>query len=97
LRLGLEKGMRDLDHQIWMLKNVAIWYLAPFWIGILAEEVHKLILSSESFGRMVLSLAFIATVSAIFYAIWRLNQHAVSKTLIPHRDQLKNALQEFEA
>ncbi|MGB0373047.1 MAG: hypothetical protein ACPGN3_17080 [Opitutales bacterium] len=89
---GLEKAIRDLDYQIWLLKNVAIWYLGPLGLGLVINDVHLYFLGQQSLNSTLGSTLF---VFFLYLAIWWANQLAAKNSLEPHRDSLRNTLNEL--
>ncbi len=93
LQTCVEASLRQVDHQIWLLKNVAWWYLLlpgigiGIWVGYLAWLTRS--------GPAWLSLAIggcIVLLGLLFWGVYRLNQYAVTKTLAPRRQELQNLL-----
>ena len=98
LRSCLEMSLRQVNHQIWLLKNIFWSYLLPPLIGefalvlSLAWGIH-----TESLGQRIAVFGFILTISVIVFGgvdwlIYRLNQAAVRKILIPRRQELEDLL-----
>ena len=91
----IESSLAQVNHQIWLLKNVFWWYLLPLGIGIalfffvvnwqLFKVLPvKLVLSGCLFGILFVVL--------VFWGVYWLNQYAVRKGLIPRKDELETML-----
>jgi len=89
LTSSVEDALREVEHQIWLLKNVAWWYLLP---GILAAIFTFTYISIEMPGSLVERALFLATGLGIFFAVYAgiywLNQYAVRNELQPRRQEL---------
>lgn len=92
----VEDSLAEVEHQIWLLKNVFWWYLLPlgaavtyFYIYIGWQLRDLPLLNLLIVGAMFL-------VTAIFYCyIYRMNQKAIRKELDPRKaelEQLRNSL-----
>jgi hypothetical protein len=93
LARGVESALADVEHQIWLLRNVFWWYQLPVGVPILAFFAHTFWqLSRGSVGEMI--MAFFATslvtafVGAVNVWIYWINQKAVRSTLEPRRQEL---------
>lgn len=93
LRLHVQNSLTEVEHQIWLLKNVVWWYLMPISVAIsifflqVAWQVRS--------GGVVMALFLIcdfAIVGLIFYYVYGLNQDAVKKMLEPRRQELVTLL-----
>lgn len=91
----IESSLMQVNHQIWLLKNVFWWYLLPPGAGIalvfIAINVElfrvlpaKLVLPGCLFGMLFVVL--------IFVGVYWLNQFAVRKGLIPRKEELEAML-----
>jgi hypothetical protein len=91
----IESSLMQVNHQIWLLKNVFWWYLLPPGVGmvlvLIAVNVEmfrvlpaKLVLPGCLFGILFVVL--------IFVGVYWLNQFAVRKGLIPRREELEAML-----
>jgi hypothetical protein len=90
LRQQVEVSLAQVEHQIWLLRNVLWWYVLPLALPILAFFLH---VSWREFGGGWLSILpavvpFVITIG-VFAFVYRLNQHAVRVTLEPRRRELQ--------
>src|SRR5207245_1063298 len=86
---SVQESLTQVEHQIWLLRNVFWWYLLPFTISLLAFFTHVAWLT---FDKWLAALGF-ATFLVVFdlaidYFIYRLNQNAVRTQLEPQRREL---------
>lgn len=86
-------SLTQVEHQIWLLRNVFWWYLLPFSIAILAFWVQVTWLRSSGFFSFLLVLVPYALFLVILYGfIYYLNQSAVRRDLEPRRQELLTLL-----
>ena len=91
----IEQSLKDVEHQIWLLRNIFWWYLLPLALGglIPMTYVFAIGLRRELHGPSVWSFlglfaATAGTFIAIFYGVYLLNRHAVRRVLEPRRQEL---------
>ncbi|MBX3421690.1 MAG: hypothetical protein KF752_09050 [Pirellulaceae bacterium] len=94
----VRESLRQVEHQIWLLRNVFWWYLLPFTISIAAFFVHV----SWQASRDWLSFVSIAGcmcgfLLAIYWWIYRLNQRAVRDQLEPRRRDLLRLMEYLDS
>ena len=93
LRSHVEHSLTQVQHQIWLLRNVFWWYLLPpftamiFWFIRPARRLRNAGL--EVLGAFAAIALFVVLVAWFIY--W-LNQFAVRKTLEPRRRELQALL-----
>ncbi|MGA2069759.1 MAG: hypothetical protein ABSG97_00270 [Sedimentisphaerales bacterium] len=91
----VESSLMQVNHQIWLLKNVLWWYLLPPGVGIalvfIAVDVDlfkvlpaKLVLPGCLSGTLFVVL--------IFVGVYWLNQYVVRKGLMPRREELESLM-----
>ena len=94
LQTCIQASLAQVEHQIWLLKNVLWWYLLPLIPGPVAFLVS---ISWQSREEGIGSQIVIGTVGMIcvigFWLAYKLNQQAVERTFVKRRNELK-ALQE---
>jgi hypothetical protein len=101
LRSCIEASLIQVNHQIWLLKNVFWWYLLPLAIGagvfiislaweIPIEGLEGRVSRGEMAGFLLGSFAIICGLS--FWLVHWLNQLAVRKNLEPRRQELEAML-----
>jgi CubicO group peptidase (beta-lactamase class C family) len=89
LLTGAKDSLAQVEHQIWLLRNVAWWYLLPFTVSILAFFAHVCWQASDNWGEFFGSTAIMTTsLLALYGFIYWLNQYAVRKQLEPRRQEL---------
>jgi hypothetical protein len=93
LLASVKESLKQIEHQIWLLRNVFWWYISPFAISIMAFFSQVALRTSkdrfELIGTMGASFVFVAGLS---YFIYWLNQQAVRKELEPRRRRLLKLL-----
>jgi hypothetical protein len=91
---GVESSLAEVEHQIWLLRNVHWWYLLPLSIPILAffGQVFWQVPGAAVWESAVATCFGAAIVAGIFAWIYRLNQAAVRTTLEPRRRELASML-----
>ncbi len=98
---GIEFSLGQVDHQIWLLRNVFWWYLLPLSIGFATAFLHVTLVLFESLGfswftlGMFLLLTTICTI--VLGLIYKANQLAVRMVLQPRRDELAGLLEHLRA
>ena len=93
LRQRVESSLAQVEHQIWLLRNVFWWYLLPIALSLLAFFGQGA--WQERSGGWWTALAVslvVAIVVIVFAAIYRLNQSAVRSELVPRRQELEALL-----
>lgn len=75
--------------QIRLLETVVWWYLAPLGLGV-ALFAFGLDVSLSSSGFVM------AAMVALYALIWRLNQRAVHRDLVPRRDRLDRIMAQID-
>jgi len=95
----VQDSLNQVDHQIWLLRNVFWWYLLPFIIPILAFFAHvtwSTSIPSEGWLSTLLSVClflFLAVFLLVLYGfVYWLNQNAVRTQLQPRRNELSQLL-----
>ena len=90
LRQRIEGGLSQVDHQIWLLRNVFWWYLLPLALAILAF-FGQVTWQQRSGGWMTVVAAsvMVAVFVVVFAGIYWLNQYAVRAELLPRRQELE--------
>ena len=93
LRQRVESSLAQMEHQIWLLRNVFWWYLLPPALSILA--FFGQIAWETRAGGWLTALATAGLVSVVFIVfagVYRLNQDAVRSELEPRRLELEALL-----
>ena len=89
----IEASLAQVNHQIWLLKNVFWWYLLPLLvasaISMWTKESHRAHFDHAAAVGVLITVVLIAW---FFRWVYRLNQSAVTKTLQPRQEELKALL-----
>ena len=86
---GIEESLKQVEHQIWLLRNIFWWYLLPPTIPILAFFFHVSWLKSDNWSvAVILFLSNALLLVVVFGVIYWVNQRAVRKDLEPRRQEL---------
>lgn len=88
LKKSIKGALAQVNHQIYLLKNVFWWYLLPLLLPLSIYFTHTGWLSGD-LGTATIDIAFTCL---LFFGIYKLNQRAIRKDLIPRRDELENFL-----
>ena len=92
----VKNSLNQVEHQIWLLRNIFWWYLLPFTISILAFFAHVAWLSAIETNDWLAALAFatflFVFILALYSFIYYLNQRAVRTQLEPRRQELLTLL-----
>ena len=93
----VKESLAQVEHQIWLLRNVFWWYLLPPSISLMAFFTHIAWESTKSWwGCFLVSGFFGAFLFLVYGWIYRVNQLAVSKHLEPRRSDLQNLIANLE-
>ena len=90
----MESSLAQVEHQIWLLRNVFWWYLLPLALSMLA--FFGQVAWQDAVGRLVDGSRRIAEWSPwsciVFAGVYWLNQNAVRSELEPRRQELEALL-----
>jgi phosphoglycerol transferase MdoB-like AlkP superfamily enzyme len=93
LKTCIEGSLLQVNHQIWLLKNVLWWYLMPFTVALGISICHSAWLAQNpGFSAMIVWVISALFVALVYWGIYRLNQYAVRKSLEPRRQELDTLL-----
>ena len=97
LRPRVESSLAQVEHQIWLLRNVFWWYLLPIALPVLAffGQMAWLVRSGGWWTAPVVALLVLPAVIALA-AAYRLNQDAVRSELEPRRQELETLLMSLQ-
>jgi hypothetical protein len=87
----IEQSLRDVEHQIWLLKNVFWWYLLPIALGGLIPTLYYFATDLATRHVWAILGPFVRTIGvfiAIIYGVYLLNRYAVRRALEPRRREL---------
>jgi CubicO group peptidase (beta-lactamase class C family) len=86
----VESSLAQVEHQIWLLRNVIWWYLLPPGLAILAFFCQCAWYIRSGGWWAVLAVAGMVAVATLLYGgVYWLNQHAVRSQLEPRRQELE--------
>lgn len=93
-----KESLSQVEHQIWLLRNVFWWYLVPYSISLMAFFLQ---VSWESTGVWwafaIVASGFGAFLLVIYGWVYRLNQTAVREQLEPRRKDLNQLVANLES
>lgn len=85
----VQESQKQVEHQIWLLRNIFWWYLLPFYLSVSAFFIHVAWRSSDAWWQFIgAATFFLVFVAAMYGWIFRLNQRAASEVLEPRRREL---------
>ncbi len=88
----VKNSLTQVEHQIWLLRNIFWWYLLPFTLAILAFFAHVAWLSSRNWLDALSHAGNFVFLFALYGFIYYLNQRAVRTDLEPRRQELLTLL-----
>jgi hypothetical protein len=93
LTMCIEDSLRQLNHQIWLLKNVFWWYLLPPGVGVVIS-FGTVAWQRHAAGKpaLIAMLEYLIFVALVFWGVYLLNQRAVRKGLVPRKQELESLL-----
>ncbi|HEY0552534.1 MAG TPA: hypothetical protein VGF13_23240 [Verrucomicrobiae bacterium] len=93
LRRCIESSLAQVEHQIWLLRNILWWYLLPLFVPMTIFVAQVAWRSGSSKVGALGGFAVMDGIFAlIFWFIYWLNQYAVRKQLEPRRKELQTLL-----
>jgi hypothetical protein len=93
----VKESLSQVEHQIWLLRNVFWWYLLPPSISLMVFSIHVAWETSGSWLGTVLISGLLGIFLLLVYGwIYQLNQSAVLKQLQPRRDDLLKLMNSLE-
>ena len=91
------RSLHEVNHQVWLLKNVGWWYLLPLTGGLVIADFVRFCHSNHGWNAFV-HLSTNELVNLLLcWGIYWLNQRAVRKSLVPRRDELEGLLASLES
>ena len=89
----LERSRHDIEHQVWLLKNIFWWYLLPPMTGMIAVFADGVWHARGSGPAFLLTIALtsgmLVVCGLVYWGVYWLNQRAVSKDLLPRLEELR--------
>jgi hypothetical protein len=93
LKHCLEVSLAEVNHQIWLLRNIFWWYLLPLLVATTISMTYSGMHARHyDIGAAIGELIAVLFVAAIFWGVCLLNQSAVRKSLEPRREELEALL-----
>jgi hypothetical protein len=87
---SVASSLAQVEHQIWLLRNVHWWYLLPIALSILAFFVQVTWQTRSDGWSTAIAFTGVVTIAAVVFAgIYCLNQYAVRAELEPRRQELQ--------
>ncbi|MEZ5943425.1 MAG: hypothetical protein R3C18_18680 [Planctomycetaceae bacterium] len=97
LLCSLRKSLAQVEHQIWLLRNVFWWYLLPPAVAMGAFFIHSSWETTESWlGAILMTTIPGIVVYFVYRGVYWLNQTAVEKQLTPRRNDLVKLITNLE-
>lgn len=97
LLLRANESLAQVEHQIWLLRNVFWWYLLPPSISIMTFFIHVAWTSTDSWWGFVIFAGFLGLFLFFLYGwVFRLNQRAVRDQLEPRRNDLQKLVSNLQ-
>ncbi len=88
---SVEQSLLQVEHQIWLLRNVAWWYLTPLATPMFAFFAQVSWQTSQNWLEMAVGFGGLSLfVVALYCFIYWLNQRAVRVQLEPRRRELQS-------
>lgn len=92
-----KESLTQVEHQIWLLRNVFWWYLLPFSISLMAFFVNVAWNTTGTWwGCCLVTTPFGLFLFFLYRKIYRLNQQAVRDQLEPRRENLRTLVMNLE-
>ncbi len=86
----IRAALAELEHQIWLLRNVLWWYIGPLMGALIIDTTHQMLTGPREPSSFIGSLAVFFLLGAF---LWWLNQWAVKRDLEPRRSELQKLLE----
>ena len=93
VREQIESSLAQVNHQIWLLRNIFWWYLLPPGLALIIFFGHSA-WEREQRGETALATTAgaAAATALVYWVIYLLNQYAVRKDLEPRQKELQALL-----
>jgi len=92
LKTCAESSLSQVNHQIWLLKNVLWWYLLPIGAPLAVSTGISLWQSRQVTSQLLGLSAYGLGCILLYWGIYWINQYAVRKNLEPRRQELETLL-----
>jgi hypothetical protein len=86
----VEASLADVEHQIWLLKNVFWWYILPPSLGMAIALIHGALKADDVPWWLAWALFLLIGLlcAAVMVGVYWINQVAVRNELEPRRQEL---------
>jgi hypothetical protein len=94
LQSCIENSLFQVNHQIWLLKNIFWWYLLPILIGV-GAVAGSVVWNQRDEGLAAMigaGTVYVVVYGLVYWGVYWLNQFAVRKDLEPRRCELESLL-----
>jgi len=88
----IEGSLVQVNHQIWLLKNVFWWYLLPMFTGLFIFVGYTAWDARDHIPWFMFDIAYMAVVVLFMWYVYRLNQKGIRKELEPRKEELEQLL-----
>ena len=93
----IKSSLAQINHQVWLLRNVLWWYLLPIGAGLIIWFSYcGISVMNEndelSLGSLLFILTCIVGTILLYWGIYWLNQWAIRKELAPRKHELEDLL-----
>ena len=93
----VKESLTQVEHQIWLLRNVFWWYLLPYSIAVMAFFLQVAWeISSNWWGFVAFSGGLAFFLFVLYWATYLINQRAVRVRLEPRRQDLLKLVASLE-
>jgi len=86
----VEASLEDVEHQIWLLRNILWWYILPLGIGMAIAIVYTTLGMDDAPAWLMWGTGLLVAALCAGASVWayRINQVAVRKQLEPRQQEL---------
>jgi len=93
----VESSLHQVNHQIWLLKNVFWWYLLPIAAALGISVGYSAWHDRHSASSAIVGwIVYVLFGVALYWGIYWLNQYTVRKSLAPRQQELQSLLASLE-
>jgi hypothetical protein len=99
VRTELGRAIAAVEHQIWLLRNVVWWYIAPLALSTILLGVQITFFGPADaplWSKIMVWVLILGTTGWVDRWIWQLNQTAVRNDLEPRLQKLQAQRREFD-
>jgi small-conductance mechanosensitive channel len=92
----IKSSLTQVNHQIWLLKNVLWWSLLPLGAGLIIWFCYcglsAMLSENPSTKYLLFILMCVVSTLLLYWGVYWLNQYAVRKELLPRKQELEQLL-----